>query len=182
MCRGAAVSNNAIFVLIVIAILVVVVIALIVRAQRSKRLESRFGPEYRRAIEETGSKTQAEAKLEKLEKRVEGFKILPLLPEERANFKAKWQTIQARFVDDPKDALTEADRLIQKIMTARGYPVSDFEQRAADISVNYPEIVKRLRSGTRDFGATLTRTGQYRRYATSHDPLPRVVCRTSRGP
>lgn len=140
-------SNNAIFVLIVIAILVGVVIALIVRAQRSKRLESRFGPEYRRAIEETGSKTQAEAKLEKLEKRVEGFKILPLLPEERANFKAKWQTIQARFVDDPKGALTEADRLIQKIMTVRGYPVSDFEQRAADISVNYPEIVNDYRAG-----------------------------------
>jgi hypothetical protein len=141
------VNNTTIVVGILIAIVVVIAIALMVRAQRSRRLESRFGPECHRAIEETGSKTQAEAKLEKLEKRVEQFKIIPLSPEARADFVAEWQTIQARFVDDPKGALTEADRLIQRIMTARGYPVSHFEQRAADISVNHPGIVEQYRAG-----------------------------------
>jgi hypothetical protein len=141
-------STSAIVVAIVIAVLVVATaIALIIRNQRSKRLRSRFGPEYGRAIEETGSKTQAEAKLEKLERRVERFDLRPLSPVARANFVAAWQKIQARFVDDPKGALTEADKLIQGVMAARGYPVTDFDQRAADISVNHPLIVEHYRAG-----------------------------------
>jgi len=141
-------STSAIVVAIVIAVLVVATaIALIIRNQRSKRLRTRFGPEYSRAIEETGSKTQAEAKLEKLERRVERFDLKPLSPVARANFVAAWQKIQARFVDDPKGALTEADRLIQEVMAARGYPVSDFDQRAADVSVNHPLIVEHYRAG-----------------------------------
>jgi hypothetical protein len=141
-------SSTALIVGIMIAVLVIaVVIYVIVREQRSRRLRARFGPEYRRALEETGSKTQAEAKLEKLESRVERFNIRPLSPVARANFVAAWQKIQARFVDDPKGALTEADKLIQEIMTARGYPVSDFDQRAADISVNHPLIVEHYRAG-----------------------------------
>jgi hypothetical protein len=123
-------------------IVVVVAAVLIVRAERSKRLRTRFGPEYHRAVEETGSATRAESRLEKLEKRVEGFKIRPLAPADRANFLAAWQKIQARFVDDPRAALTEADKLIQAIMAARGYPVTDFEQRAADISVDHPLVVE----------------------------------------
>jgi hypothetical protein len=141
-------STSAIVVAIVIAVLVVATaIALIIRNQRSKRLRTRFGPEYSRAIEETGSKSQAEAKLEKLERRVERFDLRPLSPVARANFVAAWQKIQARFVDDPKGALTEADKLIQGVMAARGYPVTDFYQRAADISVNHPLIVEHYRAG-----------------------------------
>jgi hypothetical protein len=141
-------STPVVIVAIVVAVLVVAsAIALVIRNQRSKRLRTRFGPEYSRAIEEAGSKAQAEAKLEKLEKRVQRFDLKPLSPVARANFVAAWQKIQARFVDDPKGALTEADRLIQEVMAARGYPVSDFDQRAADISVNHPLIVEHYRAG-----------------------------------
>jgi len=140
-------SNSAVIIGIVVAIFVVIAIAAIVKSQRSQRLKSRFGPEYKRAVEETGSKTQAEAKLEKLAKRVQSFKINELPPTARADFVSAWQKIQGRFVDDPKTALTEADQLIQKLMTARGYPVTEFEQRAADLSVDHPLIVEHYRAG-----------------------------------
>ena len=140
-------STSTVVALITLVIVVVVAVALIVKTQRSKRLRARFGPEYHRAIEETGSATRAESRLEKLEKRVEGFKIRPLTQADRANSLAAWQKIQARFVDDPSGALIEADRLIQAIMAARGYPVTDFEQRAADISVDHPLVVEQYRAG-----------------------------------
>jgi hypothetical protein len=140
-------STSTVVALIALVIVVVVAVALIVKTQRSKRLRARFGPEYHRAIEETGSATRAESKLEKLEKRVEGFKLRPLSQADRANFRADWQMIQARFVDDPSGALIEADRHIQAIMAARGYPVTDFEQRAADISVDHPLVVEQYRAG-----------------------------------
>ena|SRR5208283_1256646 len=126
-------STSTLVALIAVVIVVVVAIALIIRTERSKRLKTRFGPEYQRAVTETGSATQAESRLEKLEKRVEGFKIRQLSQADRANFLAAWQKIQARFVDDPRAAVIEADKLIQALMAARGYPVTDFEQRAADI-------------------------------------------------
>jgi hypothetical protein len=140
-------STSTLIGAIAVVIVVVIAIGLIVKAQRSKRLKSRFGPEYHRAVEETGSTTRAESKLEKLERRVEGFKIMALSPADRANFLAAWQKIQARFVDDPRGAVTEADQLIQGIMAARGYPVTAFEQRAADISVDHPLVVEHYRAG-----------------------------------
>jgi hypothetical protein len=132
---------------IVIALVVLAGIAYFIKNQRSQKLRSRFGPEYTRAVEETGNKDKAEAKLQKLADRVERFKLKPLSPEARANFSSSWQRIQSRFVDDPKGALTEADNLIQEIMVARGYPTSDFEQRAADISVDHPLVVEHYRAG-----------------------------------
>ena len=141
-------SNSPLMIAVVIvAIIAVAGIAYIVRRQRTRRLRTRFGPEYQRALEETGSTTKAEAKLQKLEKRVERFRITPLSPESRADFVAKWLSIQSRFVDDPNHTLTEADTLVQDLMTARGYPVTDFEQRAADISVDYPLVVEHYRAG-----------------------------------
>jgi len=133
--------------LFVIAVVVAVVVAFIFRQQRSQRLRNRFVPEYSRAVQETGSRAQAEAKLQQLEKRVEPYKLTPLSSVARADFLAEWRGIQARFVDDPKSALSEADRLIQEIMSARGYPVADFEQRAADISVDHPLVVEHYRAG-----------------------------------
>jgi hypothetical protein len=140
-------SSSTLVALIAVVIVAIVAIALIVRTERSKRLKSRFGPEYQRAVTETGSATQAESILEKLEKRVEGFKIRQLSQADRANFLAAWQKIQARFVDDPRAAVIEADKLIQALMAARGYPVTDFEQRAADISVDHPLVVENYRAG-----------------------------------
>ncbi len=141
-------STTAIVISILIALVLVAIgLFLITKGRRSERLKSRFGPEYQRALEQSVSKTQAEAKLEKLERRVERFDLRPLTPVSRANFVAAWQKIQARFVDEPKGSLLEADKLIQEIMAARGYPVSDFEQRAADISVNHPLVVDHYRAG-----------------------------------
>src|SRR6266478_1284967 len=138
-------STSAVVTIVVVGIAAVIAIALL--AVRSKRLRERFGPEYSRTVEETGSKMRAEAKLQKLQKRVEQFKITPLPSETRARFVAGWHKIQSRFVDDPRGALTEADRLIQEIMTTRGYPVTEFEQRAADISVDHPRVVEHYRAG-----------------------------------
>jgi len=140
-------STTTVVVLVAIVVAVAAAVAVILKNRRSQRLRSRFGPEYTRAFEESGSKNQAEAKLEKLEKRVQRYNLTPLSAPARAEFMAEWQGIQSRFVDDPKGALVEADTLIQKMMTARGYPVSDFEQRAADISVDHPLVVENYRAG-----------------------------------
>ena len=141
-------STPTIIAIVVIAIIVAAIAVFVtIKAKRSQRLRARFGPEYQRALAESGSKTQAEAKLEKLDRRVDRFDLKPLTPVVRANFVAAWQKIQARFVDDPKIAVAEADKLIQEIMAARGYPISDFDQRAADISANHPLIVEHYRAG-----------------------------------
>jgi hypothetical protein len=140
-------STNAMIILAVAVIAVVVVIALLMKTRKSQQLKARFGQEYQRAVESAGNKRLAEAKLEKLEKRVHGFNLVELTPESRLAFDAEWKQIQARFVDDPKVALAEADQLIQKMMTARGYPTADFEQRAADISVDHPLVVENYRAG-----------------------------------
>ncbi len=134
-------STSAVVTIVVVGIAAVIAIALL--AVRSKRLRERFGPEYSRTVEETGSKMRAEAKLQKLQKRVEQFKITPLPSETRARFVAGWHKIQSRFVDDPRGALTEADKLIQEIMTTRGYPVTEFDQR----SVDHPLVVEQYRAG-----------------------------------
>jgi hypothetical protein len=140
-------STSAVVAIVVVVIAAVIGIAWLAVNQRSKRLRERFGPEYTRTLGETGSKTRAEATLEKLQKRVEHYKITPLSSDARARFVASWHKIQSRFVDDPRGALTEADKLIQEIMSARGYPMADFEQRAADISVHHPLVVEQYRAG-----------------------------------
>jgi hypothetical protein len=140
-------STSAVITIVVVVIAAAIAIALLVLNQRSKKLRERFGPEYIRTVEETGSRIRAEAKLQKLQKRVEQFKITPLSSETRARFVAGWHKIQSRFVDDPRGALTEADKLIQELMSERGYPVTEFEQRAADISVDHPLVVEEYRAG-----------------------------------
>jgi hypothetical protein len=137
---------------VVVVLLVVAAIALaawlVMRRQRSERLRSRFGPEYKRVVEEHGNKQIAEAVLEKREKRLERLDIQPLPPSDRDRFGHAWQVVQARFVDAPRGAVSEADRLVTDVMKARGYPAweSDFEQRAEDISVDYPQLVANYRA------------------------------------
>jgi hypothetical protein len=141
---------NATVVVVIVLIAVVFVAAAVVyilQRNRTRRLQERFGPEYERAVKEAGDKRQAEARLERLEKRVERFNVRPLPPEDRRRFQDTWREIQARFVDDPKHALIEADRLIGEVMSAEGYPVLDFEQRAADLSVEHPAVVENYREG-----------------------------------
>jgi hypothetical protein len=134
-------------VIIVLAIVVLAHVAWIVlQSRRSKHLQKRFGPEYDRAISEHGDKRKAEALLEKREKRIENLEIRPLSRQDRDRFAEAWRADQARFVDDPKSAVIEADRLVAEVMRVRGYPVGDFEQRAADVSVNYPRVVEHYRA------------------------------------
>jgi hypothetical protein len=97
-------------------------------------------------VNEGGGRRQAEAGLDKRADRVESFHIRPLGPDDRARFVESWTRVQARFVDSPGGAVTEADQLLGDVMSTRGYPVSDFEQRAADISVDYPSVLENYRS------------------------------------
>jgi len=116
------------------------------RKRKTKKLRTRFGPEYARAVEESGGRRQGEAGLQEREKRVEGFAIRPLAPSDRERCVASWRRVQAQFVDDPKSSVTEADRVLGDVMSTRGYSVSDFEQRSADISVNHPRVVENYRA------------------------------------
>jgi hypothetical protein len=141
---------NTTLVVVIVSILVIAVAAAAVyllQRNRTRRLQKRFGSEYGRAVKETGDKRQAEARLERLEKRVERFHTRPLESEGRARFEEAWRGIQARFVDSPKQALIEADRLIGEVMSEEGYPVLDFDQRAADLSVEHPAVVENYREG-----------------------------------
>src|ERR1700730_728194 len=138
--------------LIVLAVLVILIIAVLawlyVRKRRSTTadLRQRFGPEYERAVREHGSERKAEAKLAEREKRVEKLNIRDLDPMEYERFSKRWESVQSRFVDSPKGAAAEADDLVSSLMKTRGYPVSDFDPRAADISVDHPRVVENYRS------------------------------------
>ena len=111
------------------------------RRQRTKRLQEKFGPEYDRTINELGDKHQAERELETRLDHVKSLDIRPLAAEETERFTSEWRATQAEFVDAPLAAVQRADRLLYEVMQAKGYPVEDFEQGVADISVDYPDMV-----------------------------------------
>ena len=136
----------------VIAVVILVALAaaawLITREQRRKqshRLRQRFGPEYARVVSERGDRTKAEAELRARERRVERFKLVSLTAEDAAKFNNAWAALQVRFVDNPRGVVVEADRLVRDLMVRRGYPMADFEHRAADISVEHPSVVEAYR-------------------------------------
>ena len=133
-------------VLAVVAILVVVVAVWFMMKWRTEELRKRFGPEYDRVITERGDTRQAESELAARQKRVERLDIHPLDPAERDRFVNAWRATQSHFVDAPAEAIKDADRLVSQVMQARGYPVGDFEQRAADISVDHPIVVENYRA------------------------------------
>jgi hypothetical protein len=140
-------TTTLIIILSVILIAAVGVAAVIfLRKRKTKKLRTRFGPEYARVVQESGGRRQGEAGLQEREKRVEGFAIRALTPTDRERYVASWRKVQAQFVDDPKSSVTEADRLLGDVMSTRGYSISDFEQRSADISVNHPLVVENYRS------------------------------------
>ena len=116
------------------------------RRRRSEELRERFGPEYERAVDEYGDQKLAEQKLRERKERVEGLELRALQPEERLRFTRLWREVQARFVDGPADAISQANTLIKEVMQERGYPVGDFDQRAADISVRHPDVVQHYRA------------------------------------
>jgi hypothetical protein len=114
--------------------------------KQSHKLQERFGPEYARTVNEYGSRTKAESELKAREKRVERLEILPLAPSEAARFSEAWGALQGRFVDNPKGVVVQAEQLVRELMEKRGYPMGDFERRAADISVDHPDVVANYRS------------------------------------
>jgi len=139
-------------VIIVVAVVVIVAVGAGIwawtRNRRTQELSGRFGPEYQRAVEETGDRGAAEEELQAREKRVEQMEIRPLPPEERERYAQEWRSVQARFVDDPSGSISLADRLVQQVMEARGFDVdADFDQRAADVSVHHAQAVSEYRHG-----------------------------------
>jgi predicted nucleic acid-binding protein len=137
-----------IWVLVAVLVVVVVVLAvLLMRARQSQRLQEDFGPEYDRAVEERGDRREAEAELSERRERRAQLDIRPLDPGARDRYAERWQAAQRRFVDHPAEAVGEADSLVSAVMSERGYPVSDeFDQRAADISVDHPVVVEHYRA------------------------------------
>ena len=136
-------------VLAVVLLVVLAAVAAFIYAQRRKqtqRLKERFGPEYQRTVERLGSQTKAEAELAAREKRVQALNITPLAPAEAARFTQAWNVLQGRFVDNPKGVVVQADHLVYELMVKRGYPMGDFERRAADISVHHPAVVSNYRA------------------------------------
>ena len=141
-------SVTEIALILALAMIVVggIVAWLFLRKRKTERLRSHFGSvEYDRAVEEGGSRRHAEAGLKERTERVESLNIQPLASGDKARFVESWRRVQARFVDGPGGAVIEADQLLGDVMSTRGYPVSDFEQRAADISVDHPLVLEHYR-------------------------------------
>ena len=134
-----------IFFAVAVIVAIVAIIWLYARSRRTKELRSKFGPEYRRVARAEGDAGQAESILLAREKRMKKLEIKPLSDAQRNQFADQWEHTQAEFVDDPTAAVTHADRLVQDVMNVRGYPVADFEQRVADVSVDHPAVAQNYR-------------------------------------
>jgi len=141
--------NTTYMIITVVLILVIVgaILALVfTQRKRSEKLQDHFGPEYDHTVELMGDEKKAQTELEERKKHVEALDIHPLSASERERYVAEWAAVQSKFVDEPGQAIVDADRLIMEVMQMRAYPVSDFEQRAADLSVNYPALVSNYRA------------------------------------
>jgi len=138
------------------------------RRRHTDELRTRYGTEYSRTVSELGSQRRAERELERREERVEALDIRPLLPDQRALFSQEWRGVQSLFVDDPGGAISRADGLVEEVMKVRGYPISDFDQRAADLSVHHGNVVENYRAA-REIAE------RHRRGAASTEELRRAM-------
>lgn len=142
--------SNVQWVIIIVGVAFVIAVSasvVVLQRRRTTRLRAQFGAsEYDRAMKEGGGRRVAEARLESRADRVEAFHVRALAAEDHDRFVATWERVQAHFVDGPASAVTEADQLLRDVLAARGYPVTDFEQRAADISVDHPQVTANYRS------------------------------------
>jgi len=137
----------AIVIAVIVAVVLVAVISFVLtRKRRSQKLRERFGPEYDRVVKKEGEVRRAEGVLEIRAQRREKFELRPLPAASRAEFSSRWTAVQSLFVDDPKASVSRADQLVNELMEARGYPMADFEQRAADVSVDHPVVVENYRA------------------------------------
>jgi hypothetical protein len=134
------------WVLIIGVVVVLAVIWFVARQARTRALQRDFGPEYDRTLARTGDRGEAESDLRERRERVNALDVRPLSRSDHDRFATEWTKVQAAFVDTPAEAVGDADQLIQQVMTTRGYPVQDFDRRAADVSVEHPDVVENYRS------------------------------------
>ncbi len=144
-------NSNLIAIIVAVALVAVLVIAGILiwvfsRRRHMAQLREHFGPEYDHTVEAMGDERKAIAELEERQKQVGALDIKPLSIVQRDRFLSQWRGIQTNFVDDPRQSIVSADQLIQEVMQVRGYPVTDFEQQAAVLSVHYPKVVSNYRA------------------------------------
>jgi FtsZ-interacting cell division protein ZipA len=130
----------------VVAVALIAIGAWLYRRKQSQKLQDHYGSEYTRTVTELGSRNKAESELRAREKRVERLELIPLAAPEAARFSDAWQTLQGRFIDNPKGVVVQAEQLVRELMEKRGYPMGDFERRAGDISVDHPEVVANYRA------------------------------------
>jgi hypothetical protein len=135
------------WIILAAAIVVVIVVAYFAfRARRTHGLQDRFGPEYDLTLDRSADRRDAEADLMARRERVDHLNLTPLSMPDRDRFRSEWTKVQAEFVDEPGEAVSDADELIQEVMAKRGYPVEDFDRRAADLSVEHPMVVESYRT------------------------------------
>jgi hypothetical protein len=138
-------DNSTLIALALVALVVLGGAVVYMQRRKSQAMRSRYGAEYTNAVDQTGDRRKAEAELRHREKRVEAFDLRTLSPRQAADFSDRWRQVQTKFVDNPGAAVGQADELLSQVMRARGYPVSDFEQRTADLSVHHPKLVSDYR-------------------------------------
>jgi hypothetical protein len=132
---------------VIVAALVAIAVWMLMRRRKTAALRTRFGPEYDRLLQSTKSPAEVERELEQRQRRVEAFSLRSLPREDAERFASNWRAVQARFVDDPRTAVNEADRLIEEAMRSRGYPVEDTAHRLDDLSVEHAAVINHYRSG-----------------------------------
>ncbi len=146
-------SNITLIIVIVVAVAVIVAIVIVgyqmARKRRTAQLREQYGPEYDRAVDQADSQNEAESELRSRSKRHEQLELRSLDSSEREDFERRWSNVQGQFVDDPNTAVRNADLLVVEVMSARGYPVDDFDRRADDLSVSHPEVTQRYREARR---------------------------------
>jgi hypothetical protein len=139
-------SATATIVLIIVILLVLAAVAFGVQAMRRRRLQQTFGPEYDRVVADTGNRTEAERELVERTKRHAQLELKPLSAETRAKYSAAWEEVQIRFVDSPKEAVETADELVTHLITERGYPTGDYDERLANLSVEHAATLEHYRN------------------------------------
>src|SRR6185295_16081037 len=143
---GRKTMDTWMWVLIIGAVVALAVIWFVARQARTRALQRDFGPEYDRTMARAGDRGAAESDLRERRERVDALDLRPLSKSDHDRFASEWTKVQAAFVDTPAEAVGDADQLIQQVMTTRGYPVQDFDRRAADVSVEHPDVVENYRS------------------------------------
>jgi hypothetical protein len=132
---------------VLLLLLLVLIVALVRRRRRRKQLQERYGAEYHRSVQEAGSRRAADRELREREERRRGYELQALSRADRDGFEARWEALQAAFVDGPETAVRQADDLLDQVATRRGYPSADRDRRLGDLSVDHPEAVDSYRSG-----------------------------------